>query len=53
MAHPHQLKSSFGQKLSDVANTLKNIYSVGSTVYHVGKAVAPFVTALLYISRFI
>ena len=51
MAHPDQLQSSpsmnFGQKLSNVAHTMKNIYSIGSTLYNVGKVVAPFVSALL------
>lgn len=48
MAHLHQLQSSnFGQKLSNAAHTLKSIYSIGSTIYHVGKAVAPLVSALL------
>ena len=51
MAHIHQLKSSpsrnFGQKLSNAAHTLKNIYSIGSTIYHVGKAVAPIIAGLL------
>ena len=51
MAHTRQLQSSpslnFGQKLANAAHTLKNIYSIGSTIYHVGKAVAPIVSALL------
>jgi hypothetical protein len=51
MAHPHQMQTSptmnFGQKLSNVAHTIQNIYSIGSTLYHVGKAVAPLVSALL------
>ena len=47
MAHTPQLQSSFGQKLSNAAHTMKSIYSIGSTIYHVGKAVAPFVAALL------
>ena len=48
MAHPHQQQSSnFGQKLANAAHTMKSIYIIGSTIYHVGKAVAPFVSALL------
>ena len=52
MAHPHQLQSSprlnFGQKLANAAHTIKkHIYSIGSTIYHVGKAVAPIISALL------
>ena len=55
MAHTRQLqsapRSNFGQKLANAAHTITNIYSIGSTIYHVGKAVAPIISALLSFLR--
>ena len=36
-----------GQKLANTAHTFKHIYSIGSTICHVGKAVAPIIAGLL------
>ena len=51
MGYPQQLQGSpsmnFGQKVSNVANTMKSIDSIGSTTYQVGKVVAPFERAIV------
>ena len=53
MGYPHQFQGppsmNFGQKVSNVANTMKSIHSIGSAMHQVGKVVAPFVRALLEI----
>ncbi len=51
MGHPHQLQTAptmtFGQKASNVAHTMKNIFEIGSGIYHVAKSAAPIIRALL------
>jgi len=46
----HHAARALGHRLKqglEVAGTLKGIYDIGSTVYKVGKVVAPIIGALL------
>lgn len=46
----HQASRSIGHRLKqglEVAGTLKGIYDLGSTMYKVGKVVAPIMAALI------
>ena len=38
---------TFGQKLSDVSHKVKQIWDVGSGIYHAAKLAAPIISALL------
>ncbi len=40
-------KMSLGQKFSNAAHTMKNIFTVGHTIYKVAKVAAPIIQALL------